>query len=150
MSRGYVREVRRTSRTAGMFGVGLAPAHLSVSRAARASCRPRVGAGLATPGPFIGPEGMALDSLVGACAVAAVLLSPQPAASLHETRALGPHEGLRPARDAELAQHELSPRATTSVRPAPPSRTSTSRWRSIGVRRCARWSGPAATCSARP
>lgn len=136
MSRGYVRGGRWTSRAAGMFGVGLAPAH--------------VWEGIATPGPFIGPEGMALDSLVGACAVAAVLLSPQPAASLHETQALGPHEGLRPARDAELAQHELSPRATTSVRPAPPSRTSTSRWCSIGVRRCTRWSGPAATCSARP
>jgi hypothetical protein len=47
---------------------------------------------------------MALDFLVGACAVAAVLLSPRPAASLHETQALGLHEGLRPARDAELAQ----------------------------------------------
>src|SRR5450756_2346495 len=90
MSRGYVREGRRTSRAAGIFGVWLAPTH--------------VWAGLATPVQFIGPAGMALDFLVGACAVAAVLLSPRPAASLHETQALGPHEGLRPARDAELAQ----------------------------------------------
>jgi len=86
MSRGYVREGRRTSRAAGIFGVWLAPTH--------------VWAGLATPVQFIGPAGMALDFLVGACAVAAVLLSPRPAAPLHETQALGPHEGLRPARDA--------------------------------------------------
>lgn len=43
-----------------------------------------------------------------------------------------------------------SHRATTSVRPVPPSRTSISRSWSTAATRCARRSGPAATCSARP
>ena len=53
------------------------------------------------------------------------------------------------ARSSMLAR-EPSPRATMSAQHVPRWHPSTSRRCSIGGRRCARRSGPAATCSARP